>query len=274
MASGQARVAAPCPSEASAHVKAPQSAPPSMPERVARCTLADLEAGRWHAARRRLAQARRASAALPPDVRRELATLTVRLDATLLLDSAVPEQLARIPVAGEAALPWVGLLVRGVASARAAWATQDEPLLQHARDQLTRLEALARAAGPLSDEERARLLVQGAIAGAQYEREDMQLLLDAAHALEQRLDAGDGRWVPIVLARELEADLLRITDRYTAAIDRYRAVIARRPRRVQCWIGLALAYRRLGAVGEAEAAAAQARALWADADPEARAFLP
>ena len=144
---------------------------------------------------------------------------------------------------------------------------------QRARAELVRLDRLARTAGPLSEAELARLLVQGAIAGAQYERDEMQLLLEAAHDLEMRLLAGDELRAPVVLAAELEADLLRVTDRYAAASERYRDLLVEWPRRVQSRIGLADAYRRLGFAREAEETLAQARALWASADAEAKAQI-
>jgi predicted Zn-dependent protease len=77
----------------------------------------------------------------------------------------------------------------------------------------------------------------------------------------------------VVLARELEADLLRLTDRYAAASERYRDLLVERPRRVQSRIGLGDAFRRLGLTGEAEKTLAQARELWAAADPEAKAII-
>ena len=221
----------------------------------------------------RLAAARQAGALLGDAERRAWQALVVRLDATRLVDTGRWAALATSVVPLEEALPWVGPLVRGVAAARASWAQQDATLQARARRELDRLADLARQAGPLSEEERARLLVQGAMAGAQYERDEMQLLLDAAHDLELRLLAGDELRVPVVLAWEVEADLLRVTDRYAAASERYRDLLVEWPRRVQARIGLADAYRRLGYAREADETLAQARALWADADPEALALV-
>ena len=72
---------------------------------------------------------------------------------------------------------------------------------------------------------------------------------------------------------ELEADLLRVTDRYAAASERYRDLLVEWPRRVQSRIGLADAYRRLGFAREADETLAQARQLWASADAEAKAQI-
>ena len=267
----------PAPSACPPPTETPRLAPvtllPAAVLTLARCATADLDAGRWRDAEDRIAQAQRAGIALTPQDQRAWLALIARLDATRRVDAGQWPTLATEVVAHEDTLPWVGPLVRGVASARSAWARQDAALFDRARAELARLDALARQAGPLSEEERARLMVQGAIAGAQYERDEMQLLLDAAHDLELRLIAGDARRAPVILAWELQADLLRITDRYAAASERYRDLLVEWPRRVQARIGLADAYRRLGHAQEAEEALAQARALWAEADPEARALV-
>jgi hypothetical protein len=240
---------------------------------LARCVQQDLDAGRWRDAEARLVAARQAGAQLGDTDRRAWQSLVVRLDATRMVDTGRWAALAASVVPQEEALPWAGPLVRGVAAARASWAQQDATLQARARRELDRLADLARQAGPLSEEERARLVVQGTMAGAQYERDEMQLLLDAAHDLELRLLAGDELRVPVVLAWEVEADLLRMTDRYAAASERYRDLLVEWPRRVQGRIGLADAYRRLGYAREADETLAQARALWAGADPEALALI-
>lgn len=246
---------------------------PSARLTLARCVRRDLDEGRWREADARLADARRAGSLLRDVDRRAWLALIVRLEATRHVDTGQWSTVMGLVLPNEEVLPWVGPLVRGVAAARASWARQDAALQSRARGELVRLDALARQAGALSAEEHARLLVQGAMAGAQYERDEMQLLLDAAHDLELRLMAGDELQVPVVLAWELEADLLRVTDRYAAASERYRDLLVEWPRRVQGRIALAETYRRLGYVREADETLAQARALWADADPEAQSLL-
>jgi len=240
---------------------------------LARCVREDLHAGRWRNAADRLSRAQQAGAILREADRRAWQALVARLDATRQVDGGQWTTLIDAVMPHEEALPWVGPLVRGVAAARASWSRQDTALQARARAELVRLDRLARTAGALSDAELARLLVQGAIAGAQYERDEMQLLLEAAHDLEVRLVAGDELQVPVVLATELEADLLRLTDRYAAASERYRDLLVEWPLRVQSRVGLADAYRRLGSAREAEAALAEARDLWASADAEAKAQI-
>jgi hypothetical protein len=260
---------------------APSAEPQIAPEAVlatarltlVRCVRGDLDGGRWRDAAERLARARQAGALLRDTDRRTWQALVVRLEATRHVDGGQWTALIDAVIPQEDVLPWAGPLVRGVAAARASWARQDPALQQRARAELVRLERLARSMGPLSEAELARLLVQGAIAGAQYERDEMQLLLEAAHDLEMRLLAGGELRAPVVLAGELEADLLRVTDRYAAASQRYRVLLVEWPRRVQGRIGLADAYRRLGFAREAEETLAQARALWASADAEARALI-
>lgn len=279
--SSSAQVAAPAPGGTASSCPAPVEEPRVLPVSrlpdarltLGRCVQRDLDEGRWRDAEQRLSAARRAGAWLRDVDRRPWHALVLRLDAARLVDTARWDALMTTVLPAEDALPWVGPLVRGVAAARASWAEQDTALQARAREQLVRLAQLARQAGPLSEEERARLLVQGAMAGAQYERDEMQLLLDAAHDLEQRLLAGDELAVPVVLAWELEADLLRVTDRYAAASERYRDVLVEMPRRVHARIGLADAYRRLGYAREADETQAQARALWSNADPEALDYL-
>lgn len=240
---------------------------------LVRCVRGDLDRGHWRDAAERLERARHAGTLLRAADRAEWQVLVVRLDATRHVDAGQWTALVDVVISQEDALPWVGPLVRGVAAARASWAKQDGSLQQRARAELAQLERLAATAGPQSEAELARLLVQGAMAGAQYERDEMQLLLEAAHDLETRLLAGDELRPPVVLAVELEADLLRVTDRYAAASQRYRDVLTEWPRRVQSRIGLADAYRRLGFAREANQTIEQARDLWASADAEAKAQL-
>lgn len=265
--------AAACAAPSAEPLVTPQSALAAARVALVHCVQADLDGGRWRDAAERLDRARQAGALLREADRRPWQVLVVRLEATRLVDAGQWPALVDVVIPQEDVLPWAGPLVRGVAAARASWARQDGSLQQRARAELVHLDRLAEAFGRQSEAERARLLVQGAIAGAQYERDEMQLLLEAAHDLETRLLAGDEWRAPVVLAGELEADLLRITDGYAAASRRYRDLLVQWPRRVQSRIGLADAYRRLGFTREADQTLAQARELWASADAEAKAQI-
>jgi len=254
-------------------IVAPESALPAARVSLVRCVRGDLDEGRWRDAAERLERARHAGALLRAADRPAWQVLVVRLEAQRHVDAGQWAALVDVVIPHEDALPWAGPLVRGVAAARASWAQQDALLQQRARAELVQLDRLAKTTGPQSEAELARLLVQGAMAGAQYERDEMQLLLEAAHDLETRLLAGDALRPPVVLAAELEADLLRVTDRYAAASQRYRDVLAEWPRRVQSRIGLADAYRRLGFDREAAQTLEQARHLSATGYAEAKARI-
>ncbi|HTV03305.1 MAG TPA: hypothetical protein VMF13_22335 [Luteitalea sp.] len=241
---------------------------------LVRCTQADLDAGRWVAADARLLSASRSALLIADDAsRRAWQAVIARLAARRAIDAGRWTTSAQAVLPHEEALPWAGPLVRGLSSARAAWAAQDAALLAQARRELDVLNGLARDVGAVSDAELARLVVQGAVAGAQYERDEMQLLMESARDVATRLDDGDERRVRVVLPREQQADLLRVTDRYAAAAEIYREILAAEPARVQSRVGLADAYRRLGYAKEAGIALDQARVLWSGADPEAAALL-
>ncbi len=270
---GASSVPGACPPPSARLPVTPAVALPAARLTVARCVQRDLDGGRWADAETRLVTARQAAQTLPGSERLPWRALVLRFEAALRVDVGPWPALVEVVLQDEDALPWVGPLVRGVAAARGSWARQDAALHARGRAEAVRLQRLAADAGPVSEAERARLLVQAALAGAQYERDEMQLLLEAAHELEGRLWTGDRLQAPVVLARELEADLLLLTDRYAEAGQRYRELLEQWPRRVQGRLGLAAAYRRLGHAREATETLSQARALWASADPVALARI-
>ena len=234
---------------------------PSARLTLLRCVRADLRVGAWDAVDTRLAAARRSGATLArPDLSAWRA-LVDRLSATRVIDARAWDDAAVLAVAISDESAWLRMMVNAIAEARRAWRSQD-------REAFGRVVRVADELRVLADDRqdveirRAALLVQAAAAGGQYEREEMQLLLEDAHRTEVALrDAFGELHVPVVLAAELEADLWLQTDRYARAADAYRAVIAEHPGRVQSWLGLAAAYRRLGHVREADIAEAQAREL-------------
>jgi hypothetical protein len=217
------------------------------------CVSADLDRYRWADVDRRLD-----SASAAEGLARQDALLwrgvTTRLRAARLVQAGDWPALLQIPASRWGDLEWLGDLVTGLAEARLAWAAQDRDGFARASAAARRLEARTRES---DDPEigRASIIVRAAVAGGQYEREDMRLLLDEAHRIEQQLaTALDGLSVPVVIARELEADLLLQTDRYAEAADRYRDVLQVHRRRVHSWHGFAAASRRLGLLTAAAAA--------------------
>lgn len=241
--------------------------PPRLPEasRALRdCVRRDLRRGAWTQADRRLVAARAATSTLPGAYAEAWTGLVDRLVATRIVDAHAWDRAVGLAARLELRTPWLVTMVRGVSTARQAWATQDAAAFARALDDA---RALARRGDEADDLEirRAARLVQAAVAGGQYERDEMQLLLDEARATEAALQAtlGDA-YVPVVIARELEADLWLQTDRFAAAAAAYKDVIAAHPWRVQPWLGLAEAYRRLGYTREAAQCLTDARAMAPD----------
>lgn len=228
---------------------------------LARCVRADLRLGRWEDVDRRLEAARRALVSMGPAERAPWQGLVDRLTATRVVDARAWAQADVLATPLAASSPWLHRLVIAMAEAREAWRTQDGAAFARLLREAQALRDRGRATGD-AEISRAGLLVQAAVAGGQYERDEMQLLLEEAQGLEQMLGTVAGElFVPVVLARELEADLWLQTDRYLQASEVYRAVIATHPARVQSWLGLADAYRRLGYATEAGLAEAEARRL-------------
>lgn len=244
---------------------------PDAARHVRACVRALLRQGAWEDADRRLSAAR---AAAPADERLAATWMGLidRLSATRVVDARAWTRTAEVVSSMQAHTSWLATMVEGLATARQAWATQDAAAFGRALQAARTLAAHGAAADDLEITRAARL-VQAAVAGGQYERDEMQLLLDEARATEQALGAtlGDA-YLPVVIARELEADLLLQTDRFAAAAAAYRDVIAAHPWRVQPWLGLAEAYRRLGHAREAAQCLAEARAMapdfaWQDRSP-------
>lgn len=224
-----------------------------------RCAREDLRRGAWGAADTRLAAAADAADALPRQDADAWRELVDRLRATRVVDA---HAWALAPsLTAEISVPWLRDLVRHVADARLAWRDQDAPTFERLSRAARTMHERAERTGDV-ELARTALLVQGSVAGGQYERDEMQLVLDSARRLEQDMaDALGELFVPVIVAQELEADLWLQTDRYARAAEVYRAVLARHPSRVQSWLGLAEAYRRLGYADQVREAEAVARRL-------------
>jgi tetratricopeptide (TPR) repeat protein len=222
-----------------------------------RCVRADLRVGEWDAADARLSAARRTGATLAASDAAAWRDLVDRLTGTRVIDARAWDEAPSLTSTMSQG-SWLGTMVTAIAEARRAWGMQDANAFARV---LAVAEDLQAQAVARRDQEitRAAQLVQAAAAGGQYERDEMQLLLEQAYRTEVALhDALGELYVPVVLAAELEADLWLQTDRYARAAEVYRAVIADYPDRVQSWLGLADAYRRLGHLAEADVAEAQA----------------
>jgi tetratricopeptide (TPR) repeat protein len=211
-----------------------------------RCVRADLRRGAWDLAERRLDAALEA-----PDAPAAWRSLVDRLAATRIVDARAWTQAPELAASFRESTPWLASMVTGIADARLAWRTQDAEAFDRILDTARTLAAEGDASRDLEVARAARLL-QAAVAGGQYERDEMQLLLDEADATETALRHALGdAYVPVVIARELEGDLLLQTDRYEAAVAAYEAVVRAYPSRVQPWLGLADAHERLGNVAAA-----------------------
>ncbi len=224
------------------------------------CVRGELRRGAWDEADRRIRAAREAyvsglssagRGATGSGAREAWHDLLDRLTATRIVDARAWTRAPELAGPLRERTPWLASMVTGLATARLAWRTQDAAAFDRVLETARALAAQGEASGDLEIVRAARL-VQAAVAGGQYERDEMQLLLDEADATETALrhTLGDA-YVPVVIARELEADLLLQTDRYAAAVTAYEAVIAAHPWRVQPWLGLAAAHERLGHSAEA-----------------------
>lgn len=211
-----------------------------------RCVRADLQAQDWTQADRRLSSARRAGDTLTTVERAQWRMLVDELTATRVIDAHAWDEAPALTASMTDASAWLRDTVNAIADARRAWRSQDLDTFDRVLRVASSLQALAAESGDPRIERAARL-VQAAAAGGQYERDEMQLLLEEAHRSEARQRAALGeQYVPVVIAAELEADLWLQTDRYARAAEMYRQVLAQHPARVQSWRGLAESYRRLG----------------------------
>lgn len=150
---------------------------------------------------------------------------------------------------------WLGL--RGWVQARAlAPAGGAAELLGPVKGTLDDLQALKRTAVAL-EAEYAEMAVRAAIAAAQDERPEMELLLTHARDLSERLEL---RGRPMSVPRPLHVlagELWFEVDRYDAARAAFEAAIRVRPTPA-AYVGLARAHSRLGQHQEACAAYARA----------------
>jgi tetratricopeptide (TPR) repeat protein len=157
---------------------------------------------------------------------------------------------------------------RGLAAARLGWRSQEASLFSDARQLADSLEQLAREGGAVTETTRRWLLVRAAIAGGQYERDEMTMMLRQAQRIEEEL-VNTGRLdQPLVRVDELAGDLRwQLQDAGHARLH-YRDVLAAAPRHAAALIGLARAEQALGQVEAARGAARQFLDVWGAADPD------
>jgi hypothetical protein len=168
-------------------------------------------------------------------------------------------------------VPWYA---RGMAGARATGRSENLAALPAAREALTRLDAIAREAGPFSEAELRRVAVAAAIAASQDERDELRVLLTHAVGLADRWSRRCG-----AVIHELAGDLWLQVDRFVDARASYNAALVGASKMARSRAGFARAAARLGDRSAAEAAYRAFLEQWrkADADrpevQEARKYL-
>lgn len=160
------------------------------------------------------------------------------------------------------------LFSRGLGAARMAWPGGQAGPIAAAQRAAQRLERLARAEGPSGRAAVARTLVLAAVAAAQEERDELELLL--AHAIELDPDASHGDVLPSLPLPVLEVagDLWLQVDRYDDAVREYEAAVARYPDRARSWLGLGRAAAKAGDDTRAREAYIAFLDAWSDADAD------
>lgn len=173
------------------------------------------------------------------------------------------------------------LFSRGLGAARAAWPGGVGPMAEIARRAAESLDRMAQAEGRQGRAELARVIVLAAIAAAQEERDELQVLLSHATDLDVGADGRDTSGLPPLPlpVPEIAGDLWLQVDRYEEAIAAYTTATERHPERGRSWLGLARASVKTGAARQATDAYRAFLERWTGADPdlpelaEAHAFV-
>lgn len=161
-----------------------------------------------------------------------------RLDGRGLADRAA------LPLAAAAADAWPAVFAGGLDAAIRAWPGGDAARIAEARAAIARLDA-SPDAGRRAELAWARTLIEAAIAASQDEHPQMGLLFAHAAGLEAHAIAAGEMSLPLILSRELAAELWLRTYRYDDARREARAVLAASPHRISPYVVLARASTRV-----------------------------
>ncbi len=161
--------------------------------------------------------------------------------------------------------PIVCTFALGYAAAGLAWPGAKADRIAEAGQCARLLEQAVR--NPVSVTELYRVLVREAIAGAQEEAPELELLAAHAVSLEHRLRDTGQIDIPLQPASEIAGDLWLQLYRDESARQAYRATLDEWPRRAASLLGVARAPRRLGDEAAANEAYRTLLEVWRDADP-------
>ncbi len=161
--------------------------------------------------------------------------------------------------------PVVATFMHGYAAARLASPEAKADLIAEAGDCAKQLEGTV--SNPVSIAELYRVLVRAAMAAAQEETPELELLITHAVSLEKRLRESGQLDMPLQPATEIAGDLWLQVNRYEAARQSYRATLDAWPHRPASQLGIARASAELHDDGAAKDAWRALLDLWQTADP-------
>ncbi len=161
--------------------------------------------------------------------------------------------------------PVVCTFIHGYAAARLASPEAKADLIAEAGDCARQLQGAA--SDPVSVAELYRVFVRAAMAAAQEETPELNLLITHAVSLEKRLRESGQIDVPLQPATEIAGDLWLQVNRYETARQSYRATLDDWPHRPASLLGIARASVELHDDAAAREAYRALLDLWQNADP-------
>ncbi len=167
--------------------------------------------------------------------------------------------------AGCDADPVVCTFIHGYAAARLASPEAKAGLIAEAGDCARQLQGAV--SNPVSVAELYRVFVRAAMAAAQEETPELDLLITHAVSLEKRLRESGQMDVPLQPATEIAGDLWLQVNRYDTARQAYRATLEDWPHRPASLLGIARASVELHDDAAAKEAYRALLDLWPNADP-------